>query len=66
MQYNKEQLSGKDLAELQSIAEELGIKTSKLSEKNLIYAILDKYAVVSAAEKVANEKPSRKRQKRLT
>ena len=63
MQYNKEQLSGKDLAELQSIAEDLGIKTSKLSEKDLIYAILDKYAVVSAAEKVANEKPSRKRQR---
>ena len=41
MQYNKEQLSGKDLAELQSIAEELGISQAQISrlEKNALKRI---------------------------
>ena len=61
--YSKEQLSGKSLDELRQIAEEFGINASKFNESQLVYEILDKSAIAAAAEKVANEKPARKRQR---
>ncbi len=61
--YNKEQLSGKSIEELKQIAAEFGISTSKFNENELVYEILDKSAIAAAAEKVANEKPARKRQR---
>ena len=54
--YNKEQLTGKSLDELRSIAEEFGIKTSGLDEMGLVYEILDQSAVASAADKAAGAK----------
>ena len=54
--YNKEQLTGKSLDELRSIAEEFGIKTSGLDEMSLVYEILDQSAVASAADKAASAK----------
>ena len=54
--YNKEQLTGKSLEELRSIAEEFGIKTSGLDEMGLVYEILDQSAVASAADKAASAK----------
>ena len=61
--YNKEELSGKSLDELHAIADELDIKHAKMNETTLMYEILDKSATMAAAEKVANEKPARKRQR---
>lgn len=51
--YNKEQLTGKILDELRSIAKEFGIKTAGISELYLVYEILDQSAVASAADKAA-------------
>jgi transcription termination factor Rho len=51
--YNKEQLTGKSLDELRSIAKEFGIKTAGMSELDLVYEILDQSAVASAADKAA-------------
>ena len=64
--YNKEELSGKSLEELHAIADELGISYSSHDAQDatpLMYDILDKSATMAAAEKVANEKPARKRQR---
>ncbi|MCR4613683.1 MAG: transcription termination factor Rho [Bacteroidaceae bacterium] len=54
--YNKEQLTGKSLDELRSIAEEFGIKTNGLDEMGLVYEILDQSAVASAADKTSSAK----------
>ena len=55
MQYTKEQLSGMSVDELRNIAEELGIKSAKLEQMDLVYEILDKSAIVSAADKAAKQ-----------
>lgn len=55
--YNIIQLNDKDLSELQSIAQELGItKTDSLKKEDLVYKILDEQAIVGATKKVAAEK----------
>lgn len=63
--YNISQLNGKDLPELISIAEELGINTSKSTGKEeLIYKILDEQAEASAKRHAeAEKKPKQKRQR---
>ena len=55
--YNIIHLNDKDLSELQSIAQELGItKTDSLKKEDLVYKILDEQAIVGATKKVAAEK----------
>ena len=55
--YNIIQLNDKSLSELQSIAQELGIKkTDSLKKEELVYKILDEQAIVGATKKVAAEK----------
>ena len=63
MQYTKEQLNGMSVEDLRDIAKELGIKTSGLQQIDLIYEILDKSAIVSAANDQAakSANPARKR-----
>ena len=47
--YNIIQLNDKSLSELQSIAQELGIKkTESLKKEELVYKILDEQAIVGA------------------
>ena len=55
--YNIIQLNDKILSELQSIAQELGIKkTDSLKKEELVYKILDEQAIAGATKKVAAEK----------
>ncbi|MDR0891321.1 MAG: Rho termination factor N-terminal domain-containing protein [Mediterranea sp.] len=55
--YNIIQLNDKELSELQSIANELGIKKSdSLKKEDLVYKILDEQAIVGATKKVAADK----------
>ena len=55
--YNIIQLNDKDLAELQVIAKELGIKKADSYKKeDLVYKILDEQAIVGATKKVAADK----------
>ena len=55
MQYTKEQLSSMSVDELREIAKEFDIKTAKLEQMDLVYEILDKSAIVSAADKAAKQ-----------
>ena len=49
--YNIIQLNDKSLSELQSIAQELGIKkTESLKKEELVYKILDEQAIVGATK----------------
>ena len=61
MQYTKDQLSVMSLDQLRDIAKELGINTSGLEQMDLVYEILDKSAIVSAADKVAKQTTTKKR-----
>ena len=55
--YNIIQLNDKNLSELQSIAQELGIKkTDSLKKEELVYKILDEQAIAGATKKVAADK----------
>ena len=55
--YNIIQLNDKNLSELQSIAQELGIKkTDSYKKEELVYKILDEQAIVGATKKVAADK----------
>ncbi|WP_321332700.1 transcription termination factor Rho [uncultured Bacteroides sp.] len=55
--YNIIQLNDKNLSELQTIAQELGIKKSdSLKKEELVYKILDEQAIVGATKKVAADK----------
>ena len=59
--YNLEQLNGKELAELQAVATELGISNAdRLDKSSLMFRILDEQAE-AAAQSSAPEKPTRKR-----
>ena len=60
--YNISQLNDKSLSELQSIAQELGIKKTKsLKKEELVYKILDEQAIVGATKKVAADKQKEER-----
>ena len=62
MGYNKEQLTGKSVEELKSIADDLGLEsTGGLDQMGLIYRILDEQAASAStkAEKSGNRKRSR-------
>lgn len=55
--YNIIQLNDKNLSELQSIAQELGIKkTSSYKKEELVYKILDEQAIVGASKKVVADR----------
>ena len=55
--YNIIQLNDKSLSELQTIAQELGIKkTDALKKEELVYKILDEQAIAGATKKVAADK----------
>lgn len=55
--YNIIQLNDKNLSELQTIAQELGIKkTDSLKKEELVYKILDEQAIAGATKKVAASK----------
>ena len=55
--YNIIQLNDKNLSELQTIAQELGIKkTDSLKKEELVYKILDEQAIAGATKKVAADK----------
>lgn len=72
--YNIIQLNDKSLSELQSIAQELGIKkTESLKKEELVYKILDEQAIAGATKKVAADKlkeerkeDSKKKRSRVT
>ncbi len=60
--YNIIQLNDKSLSELQSIAQELGIKKAdSLKKEDLVYKILDEQAIAGASKKVAAEKAKEER-----
>ena len=62
--YNIIQLNEKGLAELQAIAQELGIKKADvLKKEELVYKILDEQAIAGASKKVAADK--QKEEKRI-
>lgn len=55
--YNIIQLNDKNLSELQTIAQELGIKkTSSYKKEELVYKILDEQAIVGASKKANAER----------
>ena len=60
-QYNKEELAGKSLEELQSIANEFGIDINGMDERTLMYEILDQSAMASAADKAVAKSPTKRR-----
>ena len=62
-QYNKEQLTGKSPEELHEIANELGIDTNGMGDKDLIYEILDQSAIASAADQASNSKAAATRKR---
>ena len=54
--YNIIQLKGKELSELQSIAQEMGIQSIKTMDKNtLVYAILDEQAISGSKNRVSEQ-----------
>lgn len=57
---SKASLQQKSLEELQAIAAEYGINSSKLDQNELIYEILDYEASQSAAQKAVNSKPRKR------
>jgi len=60
--YNIIQLNDKNLSELQSIAQELGIKKPESFKKEeLVYKILDEQAIAGATKKVAADKGKEER-----
>jgi len=60
--YNILQLKGKELEELQTIAQEMGIQSIKSMDKNtLVYAILDEQAI-SGAKNLTSD-PGKKERK---
>lgn len=60
--YNIIQLNDKDLSELQTIAQELGIKkASSFKKEELVYKILDEQAIMGATKKVAADKVKEER-----
>lgn len=60
--YNIIQLNDKNLSELQTIAQELGIKKPEsLKKEELVYKILDEQAIAGATKKVAAEKAKEER-----
>ncbi len=61
--YNLEQLNSKELAELQSIATELGVKdAARLEKSELMFRIIDEQAdAVAQSSADKEEKPTRKR-----
>lgn len=60
--YLKEDLEKMEISRLMEIAHDVGVKVSSNdSQENVIYAILDKYAIDSAAESMANTKRKRTR-----
>lgn len=62
MYYNIIQLNDKDLSELQSIANELGIKEAEsIKKEDLVYRILDEQAIANASKRVSKEATPRKR-----
>lgn len=65
MQYTKEQLSSMNVEELREIAKEFDIKTAKLEQMDLVYEILDKSAIVSAADKAAKQTATAKKRTRI-
>ncbi len=55
--YNIIQLNDKNLSDLQTIAQELGIKKAEsLKKEELVYKILDEQAIMGATKKVAADK----------
>ncbi len=55
--YNIIQLNDKSLSDLQTIAQEMGIKkTDSLKKEELVYRILDEQAIAGATKKVAADK----------
>ena len=58
--YNKEQLNGLSREELVRIGHEFGIKATGMDTIDLVYEILDRSAVASAAGTSSDEKPARK------
>ena len=66
MGYNKEQLSEKDFAELQDIANDLGLQQlDGIDKKDLIYKILDEQANTTALSKVATDKGAARKRSRI-
>ena len=65
MQYTKEQLSGMSVEELREIAKEFDIKATKLDQMDLVYEILDKSAIASAADKAAKQTSATKKRTRI-
>lgn len=67
--YDILQLREKDVAELQSIAKEMGIKKAASLEKDkLVYEIIDQQAIIKAKQKVAaadEKKDTKKRRPRI-
>lgn len=60
--YNIIQLNDKNLSELQTIAQELGIKKPEsLKKEELVYKILDEQAIAGATKRVAAEKAKEER-----
>ncbi len=60
--YLKEDLEKMEISKLMEIAHDIGVKVSSNdSQENVIYAILDKHAIDSAAESMANANTKRKR-----
>ena len=63
--YNIIQLNDKDLPELQSIAQELGVKNvESLKKDDLVYSILDEQAIANATKKAEKDKESKEPRKR--
>jgi transcription termination factor Rho len=63
--YNILQLNAKDLAELKTIAADLGLKVSNsVTKDKLVYEILDQQAVVNAQKKTSSEAKDASRNKR--
>jgi transcription termination factor Rho len=66
MGYNKEQLSEKDFAELQDIANDLGLQQlDGIDKKDLIYKILDEQANTTALSKAATDKGAARKRSRI-
>ena len=60
--YDILQLKGKELEELQSIAAEMGIQSSKSMSKNdLVYAILDEQAITASKNNSGKERDRERR-----
>ena len=60
-QYNKEQLTGKTLDELRTIAAEYNINSGDMSEIDLVYEILEEQAKAAAEKSTAKSTATRKR-----